>query len=80
MYYPLIQEELSRINRYIAAISDFLFAADEQEVLVQLKRRSSENGNERFRRPGLNEDMSDKERKLAQAWGVAVGLTLPSGD
>jgi hypothetical protein len=59
---------------------EFLFMIDEQEVLVQLKRRSSDNGGERFRRPGLNENLSDKERKLAQAWGVTVGLTLPGGD
>ncbi|MGZ8282738.1 MAG: PilZ domain-containing protein [Allosphingosinicella sp.] len=59
---------------------EFLFMIDEQEVLVQLKRRAGGSGGERFRRPGLHEDMSEKERKLAQAWGVAVGLTLPGSD
>jgi hypothetical protein len=50
---------------------------DEQEVLVQLKKTSNGSGFERFRRPGLNESMSDQERKLAEAWGVTVGLTVP---
>lgn len=58
---------------------EFQFMIDEQEVLVQLKRRTSEQAVERYRRPGLNEDMSDKERKFAKAWGVTVGLTLPDG-
>ena len=56
---------------------EFLYMIDEQEVLVQLKKTSSGNGGDRFRRPGLSEDMSDQERKLAQVWGVTVGLTVP---
>ena len=56
---------------------EFLFMIDEQEVLVQLKRNSGPQTYERYRRPGLNESMSDKERKLAQAWGMTVGLTVP---
>ena len=56
---------------------EFLYMIDEQEVLVQLKRTSGNQGGERFRRPGLHEDLSDKERKLAEAWGVTVGLTVP---
>lgn len=59
---------------------EFLFMIDEQEVLVQLKRRTDDQGGGRFRRPGLNEDLSEKERKMALAWGVTVGLTLPGGD
>lgn len=55
---------------------EFLYMIDEQEVLVQLRKTSGPTGFERFRRPGLNEDMSDKERKLAEAWGVTVGLTV----
>lgn len=58
---------------------EFLYLIDEQEVLVQLRKApSGGGGGERFRRPGLNEDLSDKERKLAEAWGVTVGLSLPS--
>ena len=59
---------------------EFLYMIDEQEVLVQLKKNSGGTNIERFRRPGLNEDMSDKERQLAEAWGVTVGLTLPGTD
>lgn len=58
---------------------EFLFMIDEQEVLVQLKRVSAVQG-ERFRRPGLNEDISDHERKLAEAWGVTVGLSINGRD
>ena len=56
---------------------EFLFMIDEQEVLVQLKRVSNVQS-ERFRRPGLNEGLTDHDRKLAEAWGVTVGLTLNS--
>ena len=56
---------------------EFQFMIDEQEVLVQLKRVSNVQS-ERFRRPGLNEDLSAQERKLAEAWGVTVGITLNS--
>ncbi len=59
---------------------EFLYMIDEQEVLVQLKKNSGGNNIDRFRRPGLHEDMSDQERKLALAWGVTVGLTLQGGD
>ena len=59
---------------------EFLFMIDEQEVLVQLKRGSGNQSQERFRRPGLNEDLSDDARKLAEAWGVTVGLTFPGGN
>ncbi len=58
---------------------EFMFMIDEQEMLVQLKRKTADNGNyERFRRPGLNEDLSEDARQLAQKWGITVGLTLPS--
>lgn len=57
---------------------EFLFMIDEQEVLVQLKRKSGAQNYERFRRPGLKEDMSEEAQKLAHAWGVTVGLTVPN--
>lgn len=57
---------------------EFVYPIDEQEVLVQLRKGSNTGGGQRFRRPGLNEDLSDKERKLAETWGVTVGLSLPS--
>lgn len=56
---------------------EFHYMIDEQEVLVQLKKTSGATQQERFRRPRLNETMSEQERKLAEAWGVAVGLTVP---
>ena len=56
---------------------EFLHMIDEQDVLVQLKRRSGPRSFERFRRPGLNEPMTEDVRKLAEAWGVTVGLTVP---
>ena len=56
---------------------EFLFMIDEHEVLVQLKKTTGPQVQQRFRRPGLSEDLSEKEKKLARAWGVAVGITLP---
>ncbi len=56
---------------------EFHFPIDEHEVLVQLKRDSSSEARERYSRPGLGQGMSAKDRKLAKAWGVAVGLALP---
>ena len=56
---------------------EFMFMIDEQEVLVQLKRKSNDQGYERFRRPGLNEELPEDARKLARVWGVTVGLTAP---
>lgn len=56
---------------------EFKYMIDESEVLVQLKRSSAPPG-ERYRRPGLGEGLSDKERKLAEAWGVTVGLNIDS--
>ena len=59
---------------------EFLFMIDEQEVFVQLNKASGGQNRERFRRPGLAEDLSEQERKLAQAWGVTVGLHVPEVD
>ena len=56
---------------------EFHYMIDEQELLVQLRKTSGPTSFERFRRPGLAEGLSDTERKLAEAWGVAVGLTVP---
>lgn len=56
---------------------EFVYMIDEGEVLVQLKKTSTTQNSPRFRRPGLSEDMTVKERKLAEAWGVAVGISVP---
>jgi hypothetical protein len=57
---------------------EFHCMIDEQEVLVHITRRPQRKP-ESFRRPGLKEVMTEDERKVAQAWGVAVGLNLPEG-
>jgi len=51
---------------------------DEQEVLVQLKRRDPPLKHDVLLpgRPPIN-GMTAKERKLAEAWGVNVGLVVP---
>jgi hypothetical protein len=57
---------------------EFAYMIDESEVLVQLKRTSTDQAQPRFRRPRLyGEDMSDQEKKLARMWGVSVGIALP---
>jgi hypothetical protein len=57
---------------------EFLRMIDESEVLVQLGRAPSNASQPRFRRPRLHgEGLSDHERKLANAWGVAVGIAVP---
>jgi hypothetical protein len=57
---------------------EFHYMIDEQEVLVHVTRRAPPKP-EPFRRPGLKESTADDERKIAEAWGIAVGLTLPEG-
>lgn len=56
---------------------EFHYMIDEQEVLVQMKQVSSGAAKQRFRRPGIREDASEQERKLAAAWGIQVGINLP---
>jgi hypothetical protein len=58
---------------------EFLRMIDENEVLVQLGRPSANATQQRFRRPALHGDLSEHERKLAQMWGVAVGINV-AGD
>lgn len=59
---------------------EFLRPIDESEVLVQLGRAPSaaHPALQRFRRPRLQgERLSEQERKLAEAWGLSVGLAIP---
>ena len=57
---------------------EFAYMIDESEVLVQLKRTTTDHNQPRFRRPRLfGEDMSEQEKKLARMWGVSVGIALP---
>jgi hypothetical protein len=57
---------------------EFAYMIDEQEVLVQLKRTSSDQNQARFRRPRLfGEEMSHQEKQLARLWGASVGIVIP---
>lgn len=57
---------------------EFEYMIDEHEVLVQLGRGAGDKAPQRFRRPRLyGEDMTDYDKKLARAWGVAVGIDMP---
>ena len=57
---------------------EFLHMIEESEVLIQLAHRPAVQTTQRFRRPGLhNETLSANERKLAQMWGLAVGIAVP---
>ena len=57
---------------------EFHYPIDENEVLVQLKKGPAAPP-PRFRRPGLNEGLTDDDLKRARAWGVTVGIALPDG-
>lgn len=57
---------------------EFAYMIDENEVLVQLKRTTTDQNQPRFRRPRLaSEGMSEQEKKLARLWGVSVGIAVP---
>jgi len=56
---------------------EFAYMIDESEVLVQLKRTAGDQNQPRFRRPGLGEGMSARDKKIAQLWGVSVGIAVP---
>jgi hypothetical protein len=57
---------------------EFAFQIDESEVLVQLRRTTTDQNQPRFRRPRLfGEDMTAHDRKLAEMWGMAVGIAVP---
>ena len=56
---------------------EFNYMIDENDVLVHMKKVGTVGTQQRFRRPGIKEDATDKERKLAQAWGIQVGINLP---
>jgi hypothetical protein len=56
---------------------EFAYMIDGNEVLVQLGRTPGDQGQPRFRRPGLFGDMNEQEKKLARLWGVSVGIAVP---
>lgn len=57
---------------------EFLYAIDEHEVLVQLGRGKPEP--QSYRPPTTPMRWTASERKVAEAWGVAVGLNIPESD
>lgn len=57
---------------------EFAYMIDEHEVLVQLKRTTSDQNQPRFRRPRLfGEQMSHHEKQIARLWGASVGIAIP---
>ena len=62
---------------------EFDHMIDEHELLVHIgkpaKGPPAPAYVQSYRRPGLGQGMSADERKVAQAWSVAVGLNLPEG-
>lgn len=58
---------------------EFLHAIDEHEVLVQLGKGTAAKP-QIYGRPAIAPRWTARERKTAQAWGVAVGLNIPEGD
>ncbi|MBV8685962.1 MAG: PilZ domain-containing protein [Alphaproteobacteria bacterium] len=57
---------------------EFAYMIDENEVLVQLKRTTSDQNQPRFRRPRLfGEDMSEQEKTIARLWAKSVGIDVP---
>lgn len=57
---------------------EFHYMIDEHELLVQLRKNTGGQGGDRFRRPGLGEELSEKDRKLAeQVEMITVSMDLP---
>lgn len=55
---------------------------DESELLIHIRRPTPAAAPPPagYSRPGIFTGMSDRERKMAHAWSVAVGLNLPERD
>ena len=62
---------------------EFLRPIDESEVLIQRTRAAAASVPAApptpFKRPGLRgQGLTEQERKLAEAWGVSVGISVPN--
>lgn len=55
---------------------EFEAPIDEREVLVKLRRSRKEDMSARFEAPRVSRAMTRQQRRLAEAWGVTVGLTV----
>lgn len=74
----------TRVPATVAWIADgrigleFDQAIHENELLIHIGRPDrAKPATPYFGRPGIMRGMSAKNRRVAQAWSVAVGLTLP---
>lgn len=57
---------------------EFHYMIDESELLVHIGRAKEPAASQpRYGRSAITMGMNAKERKLAKAWSVTVGLTLP---
>ena len=62
---------------------EFEHMIDEHELLVHIGKPDNAPpppAYAQYRRAGLGQSMSAEDRKVAQAWSVAVGLNLPESD
>jgi len=64
---------------------EFEHMIDDHELLVHIGRPGKAPPpppaySQSYRRPALGRGMSVEDRKIAQAWSVAVGLNLPESD
>lgn len=62
---------------------EFDHMIDEHELLVHIGKPDKTPvaaAYAQYRRSGLGQTMSAKDRKVARAWSVAVGLNLPESD
>ena len=68
-------------RRPTGSASNSIYMIDEHEVLVQLgKRKPAPRPVAELPPAGHRRGCRAEERKVAQAWGVAVGLNLPESD
>ncbi len=58
---------------------EFDHEIDEHEVFIQIGTRP-QPGPVGYRRPLIPVSMSPEDRRIAQAWGVTVGLIAPESD
>lgn len=59
---------------------EFEHPIDESELLIHIGKAKPAVAPVSYGRSGIMSGMSAKDRKMAQAWSVAVGLNLPEKD
>lgn len=80
----LFERGETKVSATVAWIADgrigleFDHAIQENELLIHIGRpERASPPRAYFGRPGIMRGMSAKNRRIAQAWSVAVGLTVP---